>query len=186
MPSSAFPTVACHLAVLCSQIEDRLQICFQGAVSPRLRKMLYRMLEKGLDEDAAPGGFCDHTNHTYSVPVRKSPGQGMTCLGEGEARALLLLQLRCSAIQTLQPREPQAPPRAFADGGAHSIWAPSCGSPQWYQRRTMQTRLGRAGGEEDAAQPAHLFISSALLGRRALPHPPQRTGKEISSLLRSG
>lgn len=83
MPSSAFPTVACHLAVLCSQIEDRLQICFQGAVSPRLRKMLYRMLEKGLDEDAAPGGFCDHTNHTYSVPVRKSPGQGMTCLGEG-------------------------------------------------------------------------------------------------------
>lgn len=116
----------------------------------------------------------------YDPPRRRT----MPLRCEGEARALLLLQPRCSAIQTLQPREPQAPPRAFADGGAHSIWAPSCGSPQWYQRRTMQARLGRAGGEEDAARPAHLSISSALLGRRALPHPPQRAGREISAPLR--
>lgn len=66
----------------------------------------------------------------------------------GEAHALLLLRMGCSGkpewnMCTPESSEPDTPPNSLCGyGGAHSIWAPSCGSPKTYQRRTRQVQLG--------------------------------------------
>lgn len=76
--------------------------------------------------------------------------QGMHSLSwlfwcKGEACALLLLLPSCSSKADWIKRAWRSSCSLLSFGGAHSIWAPSCGSPQTYQRRTRQAQLGARG-----------------------------------------
>lgn len=187
-PSAAFPAVACHSDVLCSWIEDRLSCHVLGkCCTESYRRDWTRMLhQEAFVIIATIRIVCQWGNPLVRVWPVSAKDDAVLVQRWGPCSAAfaheVLSHTRVEHVRSWIKSAWHSSNSLCRYGGAHSIWAPSCGSSKMYQRRTMQAQLRSAAAEEDATQPA--LFSSARKREPPTPSPVCGEGDPISAPLR--